>query len=426
MTQPFRGGMSNDVDAAAHAALLHRVKELEEEVKTLSVYRARAEAAEEGKKDKKKRGKVAELSAEVVDSNPYSRLMALKRMGVVEHYERIRDVSVIIVGLGGIGSVAAEMLTRCGVGKLLLFDYDTVELANMNRLFFRPDQAGLSKVEASRATLEEINPDVAFECFSYDVTTLENFEHLMDRMRRGGVAGGPVTLVLSCVDNYEARTSVNRACCELDQVWMESGVSENAVSGHIQFLLPGRTACFECAPPLIVQSGISEKTLKREGVCAASLPTTMGLVAAMLVQNVLKYTLDFGEVSYYLGYNAMKDFFPTWPMRPNPACGNADCVAAQARYAGWTPPQREEPADDDAAAPKHADNEWGITLEDSSSAEAGADAAGGGGGSGEDAAGLGRAFEAPAAEADAEDGEVDDVEGEDVDDMMAALRALQA
>ena len=45
---------------------------------------------------------------------------------------------------------------------------------------------------------------------------------------------------------------------------------------------------FQCTPPLIVTSGISEKTLKREGVCAASLPTTMGLVAAILVQNVLK------------------------------------------------------------------------------------------------------------------------------------------
>lgn len=43
-------------------------------------------------------------------------------------------------GIGGVGSVAAEMLTRCGIGRLLLYDYDTVELANMNRLFFRPDQ----------------------------------------------------------------------------------------------------------------------------------------------------------------------------------------------------------------------------------------------------------------------------------------------
>lgn len=59
--------------------------------------------------------------------------MALKRMGIVDNYEDIRKKSVLIVGLGGVGSVAAEMLTRCGIGKLLLFDYDTVEIANMNR-----------------------------------------------------------------------------------------------------------------------------------------------------------------------------------------------------------------------------------------------------------------------------------------------------
>ena len=145
-----------------------------------------------------------DMSAEVVDSNPYSRLMALQRMGIVENYERIREFSVAIVvcthllflyvcsrvsiwevdihgymssphmicfhcgfqlsdillfnfyneflchfilhpqGIGGVGSVAAEMLTRCGIGRLLLYDYDKVELANMNRLFFRPEQVIIS------------------------------------------------------------------------------------------------------------------------------------------------------------------------------------------------------------------------------------------------------------------------------------------
>ena len=67
-----------------------------------------------------------EMSSEVVDSNPYSRLMALKRMGIVSNYEKIRDCAVAVVGVGGVGSVAAEMLTRCGIGKLILFDYDKV------------------------------------------------------------------------------------------------------------------------------------------------------------------------------------------------------------------------------------------------------------------------------------------------------------
>ena len=108
------------------------------------------------------------------------------------------------MGVGGVGSVTAETLTRCGIRKvskgregsgdggvvgrgemrksgreegkggsllhviilltstpshtpshpqLLLFDYDKVELANMNRLFFQPHQSGLSKVEAARTTL---------------------------------------------------------------------------------------------------------------------------------------------------------------------------------------------------------------------------------------------------------------------------------
>ena len=51
-----------------------------------------------------------------------------------------------MVGVGGVGSVTCEMLTRCGIGKLIIYDYDKVELANMNRLFFTPTQVGLSKV----------------------------------------------------------------------------------------------------------------------------------------------------------------------------------------------------------------------------------------------------------------------------------------
>lgn len=62
--------------------------------------------------------------------------------------------------------------------------------------------------------------------------------------RTSGINGGPVDLTLSCVDNFEARLAINTACNELNLTWFESGVSENAVSGHIQFIIPGETACF--------------------------------------------------------------------------------------------------------------------------------------------------------------------------------------
>lgn len=347
--------------------LKQRIKDLEKELDEIK----------RGEKQSSYRGKILQMSAEVVDSNPYSRLMALKRMGIVDNYERIRDFTVAVVGVGGVGSVTAEMLTRCGVGKLILFDYDKVEIANMNRLFYQPHQAGMSKVEAAEKTLKEINPDVTFEVYNYNITTMDNFQHFMDRISHGGLKdNGPVDLVLSCVDNFEARMTINTACNELGQKWIESGVSENAVSGHIQFISPGETSCFACAPPLVVATNTDEKTLKREGVCAASLPTTMAVVAGFLVQNTLKYLLEFGNVTYYLGYNALQDFFPSMAMKPNPQCDDRNCQKQQAEY------QKREALKPKVAVKEkkeeevvHEDNEWQIELvsetteEESTSAE---------------------------------------------------------
>lgn len=117
-------------------------------------------------------------------------------------------------------------------------------MANMNRLFFQPNQSGLSKVDAAKDTLSFINPDVEIDTHNYNITTMANFNHFMEQLRTGSLTKGPVDLVLSCVDNFEARMTINTACNELGQIWFESGVSENAVSGHIQFIEPGNTACF--------------------------------------------------------------------------------------------------------------------------------------------------------------------------------------
>uniref|UniRef100_A0A0N4Z2B5 Ubiquitin-like modifier-activating enzyme 5 n=1 Tax=Parastrongyloides trichosuri TaxID=131310 RepID=A0A0N4Z2B5_PARTI len=315
------------------------------------------------------REKINEMSSEVVDSNPYSRLMALKRMGVVENYEKIREKCVLVVGVGGVGSVVAEMLTRCGIGKLILFDYDKVEIANMNRLFYQPHQSGLSKVEAARDTLRYINPDVTIECFNMNITTMANFNTFVNCINNGSLNGGKVDLVLSCVDNFEARMTINSACNENNQIWMESGVSENAVSGHIQYIEPGRTACFGCLPPLVVAASIDEKTLKKEGVCAASLPTTMAVIAGMLVQNALKYLLNFGKVSFYVGYNALVDFFPREDMLPNPHCDDKYCIIRQKEYKekkALEPKEEIVVTKDEPIV--HEDNEWGITLVDESEA----------------------------------------------------------
>ncbi|XP_077250351.1 NAD(P)-binding Rossmann-fold superfamily protein isoform X2 [Tasmannia lanceolata] len=300
----------------------------------------------------------------------------------------MQTVATPLQGIGGVGSVAAEMLTRCGIGRLLLYDYDTVELANMNRLFFRPEQVGMTKTDAAVQTLSDINPDVVLESYTQNITTVKGFETFTESLKSQNSRtskhanshtskhSSGVDLILSCVDNYEARMVVNQACNELKQTWMESGVSEDAVSGHIQLLIPGETACFACAPPLVVASGIDERTLKREGVCAASLPTTMGVVAGLLVQNTLKFLLKFGQVSPYLGYNALKDYFPTMEMKPNPQCSNSACLERQKEYI-LTKPARDAIAKAKMEAETlsqtecsvHTDNEWNISVVDDNETE---------------------------------------------------------
>ena len=64
-------------------------------------------------------------------------------------------------------------------------------------------------------------------------------------------------------------------------------------------------------------------------VCAASLPTTMGLIAGLLAQNLLKYFLNFGEVSYLQSYNALLNFFDNSILLPNPQCNDENCCKLQ-------------------------------------------------------------------------------------------------
>ncbi|KAL8434611.1 hypothetical protein ACSSS7_003086 [Eimeria intestinalis] len=313
------------------------------------------------------RPKISTMSAEVREDNPYSRLMALQRMGVVRNYQAITNKAVLLVGVGGVGSVAAEMLVRCGVGKLILFDFDSVELSNMNRLFFTPKDVGLTKVEAARRSLSFINPDVELEihnsniCHDFDIflSRILNGKDTMPekhdakegesplRKRRLECPGKrPVDLVLSCVDNYAARITISQACNEAGVPWFNSG----------------------CAPPYVVATNEDENAIKREGVCAASLPTTMGVTAGLMVQNALKFLLGFGRPSTFVGWESLHDYFTSLQLRPNDQCADVWCCKRQeeVRAGGISLDDYMPRVQDQGAAegPVHEENPFGISLVD--------------------------------------------------------------
>ena len=75
----------------------------------------------------------------------------------------LNSSSVGIAGAGGIGSNVASVLTRAGLGRLIIADFDSVELPNLNRQFYFRDQIGYPKVEALKHNLILINPDAEIE-----------------------------------------------------------------------------------------------------------------------------------------------------------------------------------------------------------------------------------------------------------------------
>jgi len=259
-----------------------------------------------------RRHKVEVMSSDPSESNPYSRLMALKALGVVKNYERVRDFSVALVGIGGVGVSVVEMLTRCGVGKIIIYDYDTIELANMNKMFYRPEQAGWNKTMACRHYCSELNPDTTIEVHNMDITAKENTAKFKESISTGSLdRKEKVSLLIGCVDNLEARELMERFSDEMQLPFMDAVVADDAMSGHVQLIIPGRTGGLEAAP-------IKTHMEKRAGICPASLPTTDSIIAGLCAQNAIKFLLGFGEVFFLMSYNAITNEFATRMTYPDP------------------------------------------------------------------------------------------------------------
>ncbi len=112
---------------------------------------------------------------------------------------RLREASVAVFGLGGVGSYAAEALARAGVGRLILIDGDAVALSNLNRqLIADISTVGMRKVDAARARIGKIAPDCAVE--TYDLFYLpENAD---------AVSFAGLSYVADAVDTVTAKIAI--------------------------------------------------------------------------------------------------------------------------------------------------------------------------------------------------------------------------
>jgi ubiquitin-like modifier-activating enzyme 5 len=234
-------------------------------------------------------------------------------------FGRLRRRRVAVVGVGGLGALSAEILARCGVGQLALFDYDRVEEANLNRLVYRQSQVGMPKVEAITAHLAEANPEVAVTAHAHDVTDGAGFAALREELRA-------CDLVLGCVDTFAVRLFLNAQCVAAKVPLVDGGASTDGVNGSVHVILPGKTPCYRCNRPAL-RDPAEDRTVRRDGsgTCHfTSLPTTMAVVASLQCQEALKVLLGFGKVAPYILYRGLDGTMERldWKRDPGcPACG---------------------------------------------------------------------------------------------------------
>jgi len=120
-----------------------------------------------------------------------------------EGIDVLRNSNLLIVGLGGVGSFAAEFLARAGVGKLTLADGDVVDLTNINRqLPALHSTVGKDKVELVAARLLDINPEIILTKIN-EFLSPERMEEVIDAQK--------YDYILDCIDSVSPKVSLIKA-----------------------------------------------------------------------------------------------------------------------------------------------------------------------------------------------------------------------
>ncbi|MGC9347550.1 MAG: ThiF family adenylyltransferase [Anaerolineae bacterium] len=202
----------------------------------------------------------------------YSRQVVLPDIGL-EGQKRLRDASVLVLGVGALGTVLASNLVRAGIGYVRLVDRDFIELHNLQRqvLFDEEDvAANLPKAVAAARKLRRINSDVTIEPVVADVTH-RNAEAIVQGC----------DLILDGSDNFEVRMLINELSVKHSIPWIYGAVM--ATYGVTMPFLPGEGPCFQCLLPSLPAPGATP-TCETGGI----LGTVPQVIAAMQVTEALK------------------------------------------------------------------------------------------------------------------------------------------
>jgi molybdopterin-synthase adenylyltransferase len=208
----------------------------------------------------------------------YQRQIILPNFGEVGQ-QKLLASKVLVVGLGGLGSVVALYLTAAGVGTIGLVEKDEVSVHNLQRqVLYREDEIGLPKLDQAEKTLKHLNSNVQFvkyDCF-LDQSNAEQIIKDYD-------------IVMDCTDNYTARYLINDTCLKLDKPFIYGTIGDTK----------GQMAVFNYQRPAANYRTLypNEKELVREGNKNKGVMGVLpSVIASLQVNEAVKMITNTGIV----------------------------------------------------------------------------------------------------------------------------------
>ena len=230
----------------------------------------------------------------------YNRQIILPEFGI-DAQEKMKRASVLIIGVGGLGSVSSTYLVASGIGKIGLIDNDVVSISNLQRqVLYREDELGLSKVEKAKATLERLNSNVEIITYKTFLTPENAISIIKD-----------YDVIIDGTDNFKARYLINDVCVGLGKPFVYGSIQ--SYTGQVSVFNLTKDSCtYRDLFPNSEELSLKENTNK--GVMGV-LPS---IAASIQTNEAIKIITNTGEIldNKLLTFSILTNEFNTLNLTP--------------------------------------------------------------------------------------------------------------
>jgi len=195
-----------------------------------------------------------------------------------EGQDKLLGSTMLLIGMGGLGSPSAMYLSAAGVGNLIIVDFDDVEISNLQRQIVHHTQdIGKPKVESARAKMLAINPDI-------NITIIN--EKLDDDRLNELISS--VDIVLDGTDNFDSRFAINKACVRQKTPLVSAAVIRFEGQMSVFKGYEDNKPCYQC---LYSKEGHNDNNCVENGILAP----VAGVMGSLQALQAIKTLLNIGE-----------------------------------------------------------------------------------------------------------------------------------